>query len=183
MKRNLCFIAVGAAVILLAACAHNAAVRDVVPVEGADTAISGPAGTVPLIGDRLDGPVFAALPPEARSYLAAVAKAFRNQDTQFLLAQGEWTFEAEVKPRYDTETYLAMLYRAGSYATDAPWGKSPKTRLVPSEIREIEYIKWEEQGPMLAIQGRLNINDGSQIPCQIILVWKLTEPKILGIYP
>ncbi|GHT59047.1 hypothetical protein FACS1894109_14240 [Spirochaetia bacterium] len=181
MKRNLCLII--AAALLISACAHNAAVRDAVPVEGAGTAISGPAEAVPLIGDHLDEAAFAGLPPDARTYLAAISKAFRNQDRQFLLAQGEGTFEADVKPWYDDEDYLAMLYRVGSYATDTPWGKNERPRLIPSEIREIEYINWEEQGPMLAIQGRLDYKDGSAMPCKIILAWRLTEPRILGIYP
>lgn len=187
MKRNLCLIVAAPVVlmaaVLTAACASDgpAVINGAPQAEGADA--PRPAIATPVTGDRLDTREFAGLPPEARAYLAAVSRAFRNQDTQFLLAQGEKTFEAEVKPRYDDEAYLALLYRSGPYAADTPWGKGQTAKLEPSAIRGIEYIDWEEQGPMLAIQGRLIPKSGAAIPCKIILAWRLTEPKILGVYP
>ncbi|GHT66064.1 hypothetical protein FACS1894110_09090 [Spirochaetia bacterium] len=182
MKKDYYLIIVAA--LLISACAHNAATvsEGVGQTGGTTPAIQG-SRAAPLAGDHLDAPAFAALPREARTYLAAISRAFRNQDAPFLLAQGERNFENEVRPRYDDETYLAMLYRSDSYATDASWEKSQKPRLVLPDIREIEYINWEEQGPMLAIQGRFDYKDGSAVPCKIILAWRLTEPKILGVYP
>jgi hypothetical protein len=174
-------IAVLAAAVLISACV-NAPVKDGTPRLG-EAAPGGPKPALSITGDYLDTKGFADLPPEARTYLAAISRAFRSQDKEFLLAQGEKTFEAEVKPWYDDESYLAMLYRSGHYAVDAPSEKSRMSRLEPAAIRDIEYIDWEERGPMIEIRGRLAYKDGSTVPCKIILVWKLTEPKVLGIYP
>jgi hypothetical protein len=170
-----------AAVVLISACV-NAPVKDGTPRPG-EAATGGPKPAHAMTGDNLDTSAFAGLSPETRIYLAAISRAFRSQDKQFLLAQGEKAFEAEVSPWYDDESYLAMLYRSGAYADDVPWEKSRMPRLEPSAIRDIEYIDWKERGPMIEIRGRLGATDGSTIPCKIILVWKLTEPKILGIYP
>ncbi|GHV67676.1 hypothetical protein AGMMS49928_05230 [Spirochaetia bacterium] len=134
-------------------------------------------------GDRLEDPAFAGLPPEARAYLKTLSRAFRTQNRPFLLAQGEGQFEQEVRPRYDEETYLALLYRTGPLSkVDADtFGLLP--RLSPQNILRIEYSGWEEQGPLLEIQGRLIPAAGAPLPCRIMLVWRLREPKILGIFP
>jgi hypothetical protein len=137
-----------------------------------------PAGT----DDRLDTPGFGGLPPEARAYLRELSRAFRDQDTAFLLRQGERQFEADVRPRRDDESYLALLYRAGPWGTDAPRAAAEVPRLFPGEIRYIEYSDWEERGPLLEIRGRLVTRTGV-IPCVIMLIWRLVEPKIQGLYP
>ncbi|MDR3174842.1 MAG: hypothetical protein LBU19_11365 [Treponema sp.] len=146
---------------------ENPAKQPEAPVSG------GPAGT----GENL---FWARVPPEAQAYLAELARAFARQDTAFLLAQGEAQFEAEVRPRYDEENYLAMLYRVGPYGEDeSPAGID---RLRPAEIKGIEYTDWEERGPMLRVRGRL-ITAGAKIPCAILFNPRLKTPKILGAYP
>jgi hypothetical protein len=122
------------------------------------------------------------MPPEAQAYLTELARAFARQDAAFLLAQGEPQFEAQVRPYYDDESYLAMLYRAGPYGEDSPPPGANKDRLIPGEIRGIEYTGWEEQGPMLKVRGRL-ITTAARIPCAIFFNPRLLTPKILGAYP
>ncbi|MDR2160157.1 MAG: hypothetical protein LBP23_08855 [Treponema sp.] len=149
-----------------------------------ETAKSAPSKGAARSGrdDRLDTRDFDGLPPEARTYLEDLSRAFRSQDAEFLLGQGERQFEAEVKPLYDDESYLALLYRAGSWGTDTPPAETEFPRLFPGEIRRIEYSSWEERGPALEIRGRLVTRTGA-IPCAIMLIWRLREPKIQGIYP
>jgi hypothetical protein len=132
--------------------------------------------------DRLNTRTFDGLPPEARAYLKDLSRAFRNRDAEFLLSQGEHQFEAEVRPFYDDESYLALLYRTGAWGADAPWTETEFPRLSPGEIRHVEYLGWEERGPVLEIRGRLVTRAGI-IPCTIMLVWRLAEPKIQGFYP
>jgi hypothetical protein len=123
------------------------------------------------------------LPPEARSYLSALAGAFRGRDRDFLLSQGETQFEAEVRPGYDEESYLALLYRIGPYGEDGLWDSTSIPRLVPDEILGIEYLDWKELGPLLEIRGRLIRREGTPLPCLIMLAWRLREPKIQGRFP
>jgi hypothetical protein len=132
--------------------------------------------------DRLDTEEFAGLPPEAKAYLQDLSRAFRGQDKNFLLSQGESRFEAEVKSQYDDESYLALLYRTGPYGSDAPWAEPSRPRLAPEEVTYIEYSGWEERGPVLEIRGRL-ITPAEAVPCVIMLVWRLADPKIQGLYP
>jgi hypothetical protein len=169
---------------ILSACAGNpvpgeipasAPARETAPTGAARAADDRP-------DDRLDTRDFEGLPPEARAYLRDLSRAFRDQDREFLLRQGEGRFEAEVRPFYDDESYLALLYRAGSWGTDAPRVEAEFPRLFPGEIRYIEYSGWEERGPVLEIRGRLVTRTGA-IPCVIMLIWRLVEPKIQGLHP
>jgi hypothetical protein len=134
-------------------------------------------------GDRLDEPVFRGLPAEARTSLKALSAAFRARDRAFLLAQGEPQFEKEVRPRYDEETYLALLYRIGPLSREDAEADNALPRLDPAAIRGLEYADWEEEGPLLEIRGRLIPVSGPPVPCRIMLVWRLREPKVLGIFP
>jgi hypothetical protein len=133
-------------------------------------------------GNGLDREAFRKLGPEARSCLEALSRAFASQDREYLLSQGEENYEAAVKPYYDEGSYLAMLYRIGTYAVDSPWDSGRQPRLEPGEILGIEYLDWEEQGPMLVIRGRLTTKTET-LPCKIVLGWRLRTPKILGVYP
>jgi hypothetical protein len=123
------------------------------------------------------------LPPEARAYLETLARAFRSGDRAFLLSQGEASFEAEVRPAYDEASYLALLYRIGSYGEDNFQGPTNTPTLFPEEIDRIEYTDWEERGPLLEIRGRLIRREKPPLPCLIMLIWKLREPKIQGRFP
>jgi hypothetical protein len=134
-------------------------------------------------GDKLETPAFKGLPPEARDYLETLARAFRGKDRDFLLSQGESRYEAELRPLYDAESYLAMLYRAGAYADDDPWRAPAFPRLNSEDIAGVEYTGWAEEGPILRIQGRLHLLKGESLPCEIMLIWRLKEPKVLGAYP
>jgi hypothetical protein len=129
------------------------------------------------------GPVLQGLPPEARRYLDELARAFAAQDTAFLIAQGERQYEEELRPQWDEESYLAMLYRYGDWAREQNRNPDPIPRLDPREIRDIEFLGWKEQGPLLEIQGRLITTGGADIPCSIVFNPRLKEPKILGLYP
>jgi hypothetical protein len=141
---------------------------------------SGDGGGVPDNG--LNREAFRKFLPETLDYLEALSRAFASQDREYLLSQGEENYEAAVKPYYDEGSYLAMLYRAGTYAVDSPWDSGRPPRLEPGEILGIEYLDWEEQGPMLAIRGRLRTKTET-LPCKIVLAWRLRTPKILGVYP
>jgi hypothetical protein len=125
------------------------------------------------------------LPAEAGEYLEALSRAFSMADRDFLLAQGESQFEAENRDRYDEENYLALLYRVGSLSEDSPSVPAGEgiPRLDPAKIRRIEFAGWEEQGPVLIIHARLIGRTGEAVPCQLTLLWRLREPKILGMYP
>jgi hypothetical protein len=133
--------------------------------------------------------------------LETLAGAFRSRDRDFLLSQGEAAFEAEVRPAYDEESYLALLYRIGpygddssygdhgsyrddgSYGDDGSWADPKAVRLFPEEIDRIEYGDWEERGPLLEIRGRLIRRGEPPLPCLVMLIWKLREPKIQGRFP
>jgi len=134
-------------------------------------------------GDGLDAPQFRSLPPEARDYLAVLAEAFRKTNKDFLVSQGEPQYEQDLRSRYDEETYLALLYRIGPYSEDSEWKSASLERLEYSQVKSIEYLSWDEQGPMLDIKGRLCFQNGSTLPCRIVLAWRLIEPKILGERP
>jgi hypothetical protein len=165
-----------AAALLLGTCVNFGGVRQ------AGSPQENPAVSLSRDGDGLDKTAFRKLSPETLAYLAALSRAFSSQDREYLLAQGEADYEAAVKPYYDEGSYLAMLYRSGDYAVDKPGESNRRPVLDPGEIRGIEYLDWEEQGPMLVIRGRLNGRTGT-LPCKIVLAWRLREPKILGVYP
>ncbi|MDR2479306.1 MAG: hypothetical protein LBD48_08335 [Treponema sp.] len=131
----------------------------------------------------LDKAAFRGIPPEAKAYLERLERAFGSGDRAFLLAQGEAQFEAEMRPGRDDEMYLALLYRSGEYAADRPrvTGGKP-VRLDPGHVSGIEYLSWEAAGPLLAIQARLTGKDGAATPCLLMLVWRLREPKIEGLF-
>jgi hypothetical protein len=135
------------------------------------------------LSNRLETPVFAKLPPDARLYLEALSLAFRTQDIPFLMSQGELQYEAQLRPRYDEGSYLAMLYRAGPWAQEYNGKAEDVPDLKPQEILGIEYISWEVEGPMLEIRGELFTTQGKTIPCVIVFNPRLREPKILGVYP
>jgi hypothetical protein len=188
MKKNKLSRAIGVlgAALLVSSCAAipKAAEAEAGPAAAALPAESGAGDGAGGGGDSgLDSAAFRDMPAEARAYLEVLAEAFTGRDENFLLSQGEARFEAEVKPGHDKESYLALLYRTGSYAEEMPWVGTQLPRLDPAGIRRIEYTHWEENGPMLEIQGRLVTLSGGGIPCKIILIWRLREPKILGLFP
>jgi hypothetical protein len=154
------------------------------PPEEKNPAVSaaGSAGGDSPVPNGLDREAFRKLGPETRNCLEALSRAFAGQDREYLLSQGEESYEAALKPYYDEESYLAMLYRVGSYAADRPWDSGRRPLLKPEEIRGIEYLDWEEQGPMLVIRGRLTTKTET-LPCKIVLAWRLRRPRILGVYP
>jgi hypothetical protein len=174
-------------VLALAACAALPGPEDSPP---SSFNVRSPAGKGPerpadrgSPGDRLEEPVFRGLPTEVHSYLETLAAAFRSQDRTFLLAQGEPQFERETRPQYHEETYLALLYRTGPLSREEPEADNTLPRLDPEKSRRIEYLDWEEEGPLLEIRGRLIPASGPPIPCRIMLIWRLREPKVLGFFP
>ncbi|AEF80745.1 putative lipoprotein [Leadbettera azotonutricia ZAS-9] len=156
------------------------------PTEGkAETAAASPRAAIRpgRVEDNLGKPTFKGLPQEAREYLETLSKAFREKNLDFLISQGEIHYENETRFRYDEETYLAMLYRIGPYTEDSPFREMKLPRLEYKEVTGIEYTAWDEKGPMIEIQAQLVYQKGETIPCEIMLVWKLPAPKVLGMYP
>ena len=148
-----------------------------------------PAGAPRLPPENsLNSPRFRGLPDEAKDYLETLAEAFRKKDREFLVSQGEIQYENDLRFNYDEESYLAMLYRIGPYSEDSEW-MPPKAAgpalpvLKVSAIRAIEYTGWEEKGPILEIKGRIYLENEEPLPCEIMLFWRLLEPKILGARP
>jgi hypothetical protein len=101
----------------------------------------------------------------------------------FLINQGEPQYEEQLRPLWDAESYLAMLYRCGDWAPGRAGASNEIPRLNPREIREIEFLAWEERGPLVEIRGNLITTAGTRIPCGIVFNPRLDEPKILGLYP
>jgi hypothetical protein len=154
------------------------------PAEKAPSgAASAPAVRSGPAADGLETPQFKGIPEEARVYLKKVAEAFRSRDGAFLAAQGSPQYEADNRGRYDEETYLAMLFRIGSYSEDLPWKPQALPRLEYNEIIGIEYKNWNDNGPHLEVRANLIPKTGEPIPCEIVLIWKLPDPKIEGVYP
>jgi hypothetical protein len=182
--RTLRVFFIGFFILCAAYCAVSCATSSVSnPVEEKTGSNAATFSVPPAKADHLDTRAFSGLPPEARNYLSALSQAFQKADAEFILAQGERQFEAEVKKNYDNETYFALLYRIGTYAAESSWETAEKPHLKVREISHIEYISWEENGPMLSIQGKLITAEGEAVPCKIILAWRLKDPKILGQYP
>jgi hypothetical protein len=187
MKRipRVCRITAGLSIFLLWSCAGSAPERTEIP--GGDSPGTAPnapvSAALPGIDHGLETQAFRELPGETRDYLATLAEAFRIKDAAFLASQGETQYETDLKFRYDIETYLAMLYRAGSYTEDLPWQEINLPRLDWQQLRGIEYLDWKNRGPVLEIQARLIPLKGDAIPCEIWLLWRLTQPKIQGAYP
>jgi hypothetical protein len=187
IKKGVCLrVALGAvfcaalcATALLAACVHTSGTAESVPP--ARVAAGSPAA-IPPAENLLDSPAFKTLPPEALSYLERLARAFSSQDEAFLLAQGESQFEAENRSRYDAASYLALLYRTGAYAAESPRLDGPPPRLETAGVSHIQYLSWVANGPLLEIPARLVGKDGAVTPCRIMLVWRLREPKIEGLF-
>jgi hypothetical protein len=147
-----------------------------------ENAAAGIPNAAALPENGLDSRAFKTIPAEAREYLERLARAFRTRDRQFLLDQGEKQFETEMRPGRDEESYLALLYRAGAYAVESPRLDSGLPRLNPAAINGIEYLSWEENGPLLEIMARLLTTDGANTPCRLMLAWRLPEPKIEGLF-
>ncbi|GHV83049.1 hypothetical protein AGMMS50212_03890 [Spirochaetia bacterium] len=122
------------------------------------------------------------LPKEVREYLVTVSAAFKKPDIDFLISQGEENYEKELRGRMVEEQYLALLYRAGPYSKDSPW-KIPPFMLDPQKVKSVEWINAYERGPVYEIEGKVQMKDGKNDPCRLVLLWKLKNPKIVGAYP
>jgi hypothetical protein len=184
--KNTRFVSVAVLCCIAAAGFFSCAVTGVsTQKETAETALSRqePEARPARIDSGLGSPAFQNLPPEAAEYLALLAAAFAGKDRDFLVSQGETSYETDNRSRYDDETYLAMLYRTGPYTEDSPFGEITLPRLEYAEISGIRYTAWEEVGPLIKVNAQLIPRKGEAVPCEIMLVWRLTEPKILGVYP
>ncbi|HCC36585.1 MAG TPA: hypothetical protein DEQ14_02655, partial [Treponema sp.] len=69
---------------------------------------------------------------------------------------------------YDDVSYFALLYRTGTYAADSPrlTAEAETSRFAPDTINGIQYLEWEETGPLLEIKARLLSADGDSFPCR-----------------
>ncbi|MDR3356214.1 MAG: hypothetical protein LBO04_03395 [Spirochaetaceae bacterium] len=125
--------------------------------------------------------LFKELPSGIRAYLLKLSAAFAGHDAAFLIAQGEDGYEKAVRNSVYDDEYLAMLYRAGIYADDALW-QSPE-ELDLDHVVYIDYTAWREQGPVLGVDGNIYMDGGRLINFSMKVLWRLDEPKILGVYP
>jgi hypothetical protein len=130
---------------------------------------------------REDAALFKGLPAGTRFYLLQLQRAFALHDAAFLLAQGEGEYEKAVRNLVNDEQYLAMLYRAGRYADDAAWEAPNKLSL--DRVAYIDYTEWREQGPALEVDGKIYLDKDRPVIFSMKVLWRLNEPKILGIYP
>jgi hypothetical protein len=130
---------------------------------------------------REDDAFFKGLPAGVRAYLLKLSAAFATHDAAFLLAQGEGEYEKTVRNRVEEEEYLAMLYRAGGYADDAVWEAPYELNL--GNVTYIDYTAWREQGPALGVDGNIYLDKGRPILFSMKVLWRLNEPKLLGVYP
>jgi hypothetical protein len=132
------------------------------------------------VNDNLSSARFAALPAPVRLYLKELSRAWRTGDEAFLLAQGEDGYAESMRPRVRTSRYLALLYQAGPYTDSADWEYGVYD-IVPDAIAGIQFLDYEEQGPVLVISARLLHKNGIFIPCTIHLLWRLLDIKIIGV--
>ncbi|MDR0582855.1 MAG: hypothetical protein LBG57_00680 [Treponema sp.] len=172
MRRCVCFFSgifittLLAALVLSCAQSPKAAEDAVLPVSFAPAKVPAIGETAPP-ENRLNGPAFKDLPEEAWGYLERLSQAFISQDEAFLPVQGEPQFEATTRPYHDKETYLALLYRTGVYATESPRLSEEPSRLFPAEVSRIQYLSRKENGPLLEIKAQLPGRDGKITPCVI----------------
>jgi hypothetical protein len=171
-------LAVCAAAVLAAGCTHKQTNE-----RGGAQVENLPPETPSIIEEhyREDAALFSGLPADIRDYLLNLSAAFAAHNTAYLLDQGESEYERIVKGGVDDDEYLALLYRAGAYAEDAEW-LSPFA-LDVSKISFIDYTAWRERGPVLEVDGIMYMDNGPPFLFSIMLLWRLGNPKILGIYP
>lgn len=140
-------------------------------------------GKVERPGTGLEAAVFADLPEGVRSYLERLAKAVREHDSKFLLDQGEPNYAKRLRLEVDDETYLALLYRVGPYAVERPSDDERPPRLPASKLRSIRYTGWDDLGPVVEVRGVLALDGEAPLPCRISVLWKLSEPRLIGQEP
>jgi hypothetical protein len=128
----------------------------------------------------LDQRIFSNLSIETRDYLGSLARAFKKHDTDYLVKQGEEHYARKIQGRYSEEEYLALLFRAGPYAKESPFGPETMVRLDVHSVIGIRFTGLEDRGPVLDVRGSLKKKDGTELPFRILVLWKLREPKILG---
>jgi hypothetical protein len=163
----------------LAGCAGLGAVKDgdSQPLEDYD-------GKVSAVAEEQyheDAALLEDLPAGIRGYLLKLAAAFAAHDAAFLLEQGESGYEAAVRGSVSDSEYLAMLYRAGAYADNAEWQAAYTLNL--DKIVYIDYTSWREYGPVLEVDGKVYIEGLRPLSFSMKVLWRLAQPKLLGVYP
>jgi hypothetical protein len=132
------------------------------------------------VSDGLEKTAFLNLPPETYAYLQSIAAAFQRHDGQFLLDQGEASFQEWAAANLpDESAVLARLFRIGPYAEDAPSMVMRIPHLAAADVRGITYLDWEEWGPLLEVHAQL-ITDRATFPARLLVIWRLENPKIQG---
>jgi hypothetical protein len=128
----------------------------------------------------LDQGIFSNLSTDTRDYLVSLARAFKEEDRNYLIHQGEEQYAHRIQGRYSEEEYLALLFRVGPYSKESPFGPETTVRLDVHTVMGLRFTGWEDRGPVLEFRGTLKKKDGTELPCRILVLWKLREPKILG---
>jgi hypothetical protein len=167
-------------VFLVASCAHSVAgINESPPTRAYPYPEKPPAIVEESI--REDQLLFEGLPAGISGYLLDIAAAFAAHDEGFLLDQGEDAYEKTVRNRVDDEQYLAMLYRTGAYADDAVWN-SPFTVDI-GRVIYVDYGAWKESGPVLEVDGKIQMKSGRPLVFSLKVLWRLDRPKLLGVFP
>lgn len=135
------------------------------------------------LSSLFDNVSFSQLEPEIKTYLTELADAFINARTEFLLSQGEADYHQRNYPLFEHDEYLALLYRIGPYATEKPDSLNKLPVLDTKTVQSITYTGWDERGPLIEVRGILQLKDGQDIPCKLLLLWKLEDIRILGQEP
>ncbi|MDR2842312.1 MAG: hypothetical protein LBV52_03820, partial [Spirochaetaceae bacterium] len=109
-------------------------------------------------------------------------KAFKEKNQDFLISQGESYYESDMRSKYPKAQYLALLYRVGPYSKDSTW-QLPAYQIDINTIHDLQWVEFVDKGPVLLVEAKIITNDFKTIPCSIMLLWRLNEPKVMGTYP
>ncbi len=182
-RRHSCAI-LAAAALSLVACMTAPVPETVTTVPAREKPAERPqAEPPPPPGAELDEPVFSSLDPETKNYLVRLERAFIERDAAFLLSQGERDYEGRVRPGTDDEWYLALLYRLGPYASDSEAMDDRPLRVGVGSIAYLRFTGMDRLGPVAGLRGVVALADGTKLPCNVYLLWRLQPPRILGREP
>jgi hypothetical protein len=129
--------------------------------------------------DELDDRRFDTLDPVVKEYLRKLADAWKSHNKNYLLAQGEEQYQDNTRPYVNEGQYLALLYRAGPYAQEGRWSYD-NFELDIDTVRRIIFIDYRIEGPVLIVSGRFESKTGNVIPCNLYILWRLMDIKLIG---
>jgi hypothetical protein len=125
----------------------------------------------------------AGLDLSVRRYLENLVAAVRRGDGAYLAAQAEPNYAQRLASAWDRPSYLALLYRVGPYAADAPDAPDKPPRIDPLDLVDLKLDGFESYGPVIELSGRFVLRSGREIPCRITLLYRLDPPRVIGFEP